>query len=258
MHDLTLIVSEIVDGYGYTVRAEDIVFLGLEPEQVAAFIRRKAPLGMTADQYREFTSTLRDAIESDGIDPADIRLQGSSAHFFSGHHKEMPFGYYGVDRGAVLREFWKEKREPTAAQIDEVVALLETHWPDSLIKRPKRRPFDVMHRIGISEQKSDYDVQISSHEVWRRACVWLSELGVAPAAALVEHETYAFIRKELFHNVCRAIDAWSVLWSNRLGREVTIAAFPAEGPKDHSDTIGELSSHFRDRDWIVDIGEIPV
>jgi hypothetical protein len=212
---------------------------------------------MSEDQYLAFKSTLRDAIKSDGIDPADIRLKGSSAHFFSGHHKKMPFGYYSIEREVVFKEFWKEKgHRPTGAELDQIVAKFEAQWPNTLVQRPRRRPFDVMYCVGVSDNKSDYDVQISSHEVWRRACEMISESGVPPTAALVEHETYAFIDKQLFHDACPAIDAWRLLQSKTLGREVTVAAFPAQGPNDHSDTIGELSSHFRDSDWIVNVDEV--
>ncbi|MER6357446.1 PrsW family glutamic-type intramembrane protease [Streptomyces sp. NPDC001634] len=77
---------------GYEIRTEDLEFLGLTEEQVEAWQRFGAPLGMTPKQFKEFTADLREALAADGLDPenVDIRLQGSSAQFFSGSHKDFP------------------------------------------------------------------------------------------------------------------------------------------------------------------------
>lgn len=256
MTDVGAAVSQLHDGLGYTVRPSDIAFLSLTVEQIAAFVLKDIPLGMDQAQYKEFRTSLRDALKSDGINDADVRLKGSSAHFFSGLHKRMPWGYYGVDREMILKEFWKERRETeddiSLEKLNAIVSILEEQWPVTLPKRPMRRPFDVMYRAGIHTEKSDYDLQISSHTIWTKACQAIVELGVSPTAALVEHETYAFINKKLFLQVCPTVDTWRLFQTKKLGRPVTVAAFPAEGPVDHSDTIGELSSHFRDDyDWIL-------
>jgi hypothetical protein len=80
------------DDSGYRIQPRDCEFLGISPEQVEAWAGRQAPLGMTPTEFRDFSNSLYDALAREGfnVEDLDLRLQGSSARFFSGEHKSLP------------------------------------------------------------------------------------------------------------------------------------------------------------------------
>lgn len=160
---------------------------------------RTAPLGQTPAQFREFTRTLFAALHADGLDPAavDVRLQGSSARFFSGAHKSLPDRWYH-------------------------------DGPD----RPLRRPFDSMHRLGL-EEPSDYDVQISSDTMVAIARRIADR--EYPDLSL-HHPKYGFVRKEIAERAFPHLMAWAESQTALLGRDVVPALFTGAGPPDRSDT----------------------
>lgn len=243
--------ESITDGYGYVLRGEDIDFLGLTDDAIASFQARHTPLGMSAEAFADFLTTLRDALATEGITDADIRLKGSSAEFFSGHHKFMPFDDAGgVDRGQVLAAFRRaRKRTPKPYVLTQIMERVSAQWPEDA-SRPKRRPFDVMHRVGIDEEPSDYDVQISSEQILQKARQLIVDLKLEPTDLLVMNDVYKFISKDIFHDACPVLEDWRVRQSKDLGRPVTIAAFPGAGP---TRVDGPLSSHFRTSDWVISV-----
>jgi hypothetical protein len=232
----------IDDGYGYVVRQSDLDFLQIPEAAVDAWHARSCPLGMSAPQFAHFLETLERAFEADGILTYDVRLQGSAANFFSGHHKEMPWR-----REQMVEEFRKNRnRVPETFEIDLVEESLSRQWPD--LSRPRRRPFDAMYRLGLDRYPSDVDIQISADEVVDRARERIAELGV-PADRLTTHsEHYAFVRKDLLEDTCPSLHLWSMRASDVVGRNVTMAAFSDGGPPDTGST---LSAHFRDDDWLL-------
>lgn len=191
--------ESITDGYGYTLRREDIDFLGLADDVIASFLARHTPLGMSTEAFADFLTTLRDALATEGITDADIRLKGSSAEFWSGHHKFMPFDDAGgVDRGQVLAEFRKaRKRLPRPHVLAQILKRLSAQWPEDA-SRPTRRPFDVMYRVGIAEEPSDYDVQISSEQILQKARQVIVDLELKPTDLRVMNDAYKFISKDIF------------------------------------------------------------
>jgi hypothetical protein len=48
-----------------------------------------------------------------------------------------------------------------------------------------------------------------------------------------------------------SLDAWKNQWEDLLGREVAPALFGSGGPPDKSGVGSGISTHFRDRDWII-------
>lgn len=244
-------LAALDDGYGYTARPQDIQFLRLQEREVISLVEKEYPLGMSAQQYDCFRNELYDAIKADGLEEADVRLKGSSASFYSGHHKKMPFTNGQVDRQQLFVYFRDEhKQVPSATMLDVITDAIDSQWPSTL-PRPTRRPFDAMHRLSLCPEPSDYDVQISCDTIMARAEQFILERGLEPKEALVKNPTYAFINKELVHRCCPRVEEWRILQSHFLGRPVTVAAFPRRGPDDHSSEVGEVSSHFRDTDWIV-------
>src|SRR4051794_21533431 len=88
------VVPAVTDRSGYAVRHRDLTFLEIDDTELAAWRERKRLLGMSQNQYDGFLGDLRAALERDGLDlnECDVRIQGSSARFFSGSHKQMPTG----------------------------------------------------------------------------------------------------------------------------------------------------------------------
>ncbi|MHA3023886.1 alpha/beta hydrolase [Mycobacterium sp. BMJ-28] len=214
------------DDSGYRITPRDCEFLGITPEQVQAWAAREAPLGMTPAEFKEFSSSLGHALTRDGFGPqeVDIRLQGSSARFFSGEHKELP-AYSDLHGDA----------EAQARMSD---------WFGSDTNHPLRRPFDSMYRLKLDSEPSDYDIQISS-DAMVEACKQRWEALGAPDDLV--HPKYGFVTKDIFKQMFPALWQWADEWITSTGRPVVPALFPGSGPPDTSTT--GVSSHFRDTDW---------
>ncbi|MEU9702537.1 hypothetical protein [Streptomyces sp. NPDC047981] len=229
------------DDTGYEIRAEDLEYLGLDEEQVEAWQRFEAPLGMSPEQYTEFKSSLNEALAEDGIDPeqVDIRLQGSSAQFFSGSHKDFPTEQDLSDQPEAQSRLadWMGDR------------------PES--DRPARVPFDAKHRLGVddgeggSEPPSDYDVQLSSSEMVDRATETWEATDPDQRRATVIHPKYDFVDKKTVEQTFPALAEWKDRWEQETGREVAPALFSSEGPPDRTDVGKGISTHFRETDWII-------
>lgn len=217
------------DDSGYRIQPRDCEFLGISPEQVEAWANRQAPLGMTASEFKEFSSSLYDALAREGFEPEDLdlRLQGSSARFFSGEHKSLPL------MSDLIENLEAQSRMDSWLGNDE--------------NRPLRRPFDSMYKLGLDHEPSDYDLQISSDlmvEACRRHWVENSSDG-----DLLSHK-YGFVKKAVFQDLFPSLWKWADDWTERTGRPVVPALFPSAGPPDTS--WSSVSSHFRDSDWRID------
>lgn len=235
----------IDDGSGYRVRDSDLAFLGISPNDLADFRKRLCPLGMTIRRFEQFVDSLETAIEREALTTYDLRLKGSSAEFFSGHHKKMVW-----TRSDVLKLFRKEQeRLPERSELDEILATLFEVWPDNC--RPTRRPFDALYIARLLPDPSDYDVQIAADELVSRAHDKVMELGEDPNDLTVKSSTYDFVRKDIIERVCPHLRQWMLTQRSVLRRLVTIAVFPSAGPTDKSSTAGPLSAHFRSTDWML-------
>jgi hypothetical protein len=203
---------------------------------------------MTRAQFANFQDSLAQALLRDGFSPGDcdVRLKGSSASFYSGWHKLMPYDREMLDK--VFRSSYV--RPPSQSELDVIEANAKTGWPSLL--RPIRRPFDSINRIGIvptptDNNLSDYDVQVSSDEI--ADCVRAHHAQVG--GDLVSDHGGHF-HKLLVESVCKNLGKlWPTSQANTLGRKVGVAVFPALGPENQTAKIGHLSSHFRSTDWIL-------
>ncbi len=214
------------DDSGYRILPRDCDFLDITPEQVEAWANRQAPLGMTPAQFSEFRDTLFDALRREGFhsEDLDVRLQGSSARFFSGEHKSLPLA------SDILGN-------------PEASARMEK-WFGDAPDRPLRRPFDSMHRLGLEDEPSDYDLQISS-DAMTEACRKQWELDGSRGDFI--NPKYGFIDKDTFRETFPSLREWASHWKAETGRPVVPALFPGGGPPDTS--AAGVSSHFRESDW---------
>ncbi|MFS0897845.1 toxin glutamine deamidase domain-containing protein [Mycolicibacterium litorale] len=214
------------DDSGYRILPRDCEFLGISPDQVEAWANREAPLGMTRDEFREFKNSLFDALAREGLraDDVDLRLQGSSARFFSGEHKSLPVESDISDRPEALERM--------------------ATWFGGDENRPIRRPFDSMHLLGLEDEPSDYDIQVSSDRMVD-ACRerWEAE---GSQGDLINRK-YGFVNKNIFQKMFPSLWEWAEDWTDRTGRPVVPALFTSAGPPDTSSS--GVSSHFRESDW---------
>ncbi|MQA81821.1 MAG: hypothetical protein GEV10_25675 [Streptosporangiales bacterium] len=186
---------------------------------------------MTPEQYRDFKTSLRDALLADGIDPADVdvRLQGSAAHFFSGPHKQFP-GPGHPD--------WNPTTEQAVRD-----------WFGDDPARPKSRPFDSGKKLGVDPKLSDYDVQISSDkmlEVVQRR--WEEK----DFKGELLKEPFGFANRDAVSQSFRKLNRWAHRWRGKTGRDIAPALFGSSGPPHKG---SDISAHFRPDDWIVDLVE---
>lgn len=234
------------DDNGYVPTTEHLDFLGLTEQNLIDCESRTCPLGMTLRQFQSFQNSLKQALQRDNINNCDIRLKGSSAHFYSGYHKPMPW-----DRNGLVKNFRKlRERLPEEDELEEIESRIDGIWPTDQ-QRPERRPFDSMYCIGVDTDRSDYDIQISSSEIAERARQRIGSLKITVEDSTLVSEVYDFIQKDIIISICPALTQWSILQRDKLQRGVWIAAFDGEGPPNKEDDpkVGRLSSHFRPTDW---------
>jgi hypothetical protein len=215
---------------------------GLSTHDLMDCYNQQRPLGMTDVQFIDFKDSLLAALLHDGLTPSkcDVRLKGSSANFYSGWHKLMPY------HREVLRELYFKSygQNATPADLNSIDAEISKAFPNKFL-RPVRRPFDSMTRIGVSptvrDNLSDYDVQVSSPEIESRVTAKAAALGKPP----VEKPEYGFYDETIVDIVCHQLQTqWPFSQSNKLQRGVNVKTFSATGPPNQTARIGNLSSHF--------------
>ncbi len=236
----------IEDRSGYRITHDDLTFLCLSPHEIRLWQSGEVPLGLTKARYAELIESLVGALAREGITEADVRLQGSAAHFWSSAHKAMPMSSTEVVTLFLNERGWS----PTAVQLKEICSALDSRWPAG--SRPTQRPFDSLYRLGISNARSDLDLQISSDELVERARALFSDLGLPARDFWVRNKTYGFVQKSLVEQTAPYLRAWTNHRSDVVGREVTVAVFPSKGPK-ASRQRSDLSAHFKPSDWKIDI-----
>ena len=234
--------AAIADDVGVRLSVHHMEFVGLDGQHLADWRARRAPLGMAPAQYREFCTTLFAAAQRDNLVDLDVRLKGSAAVIFSGRHKQMPatWSEYLHALNQALG------RAPTASEEQDLRIRLDRFWAFQPV--PRRRPFDSMHKLQLDPHRSDYDLQVSSDEIERRCSTILS---LRPQLAPLRNTKYGFLDDALVALAAPLIMNWKNRWTATLGRQVAVKAFDRSGPENRTTVIGELSSHFRSEDWIV-------
>lgn len=237
-------VPKIDDGASYEVTDADLRFLEVKANSLKRMIEGSCPLGMTERQYEDFTDGLLHALAREGVHDADVCLQGSSAHFFSGWHKPMP---YTIEE--VMNAFAESGKVPRIDESRDSLAKIQKRWPEH--PRPSRRMFDSMKKLGIAK-RSDYDVQISSDQMLGILATEFRRRGADMNLVDTRHEKYRFIKKEYTETYFLYVSQWSSDASKMLKREVSWALFSGEGPNRPSDGQDAREfSHYKPSDWII-------
>jgi hypothetical protein len=225
------------DRNGWHPNERTLHYLGLTRAQIGWWRRGEALLGMTPTRYGEFRSSMLAALERDGISPGtvDARAHGSRARFYAGDHK--PFETDAeLSRTAAGRKGLEE-------------------WFGDDPNRPVRHMVNSRCRLGLDEP-SDYDINLSSDEMVRRA---REKYDASVAAGTPYREVWAtrgdgtlahgFLNDGLMHDTFPHVSDWADRWSQRLGARVSWAVFRSTGPT--AATPSGMSVRFRDTDWII-------
>jgi len=226
------------DDSGYEIARRDIEFLQISPQQLRWMLTGEAPMGLTPELYREFGSEMLEALERDGVDPslADIRLKGTGAQFYSGPHKTLP-------------------TEAELAGNPEALQKLRDWFGDDQ-NRPLRRPYDSMYRLGLEREPSDFDLDINSTAAVRAARAnWREHHNDRyPGDFMGGH---GYLDKQAVASSLPNLSEWSKRWEDKLGRPLSLGVFESSGPFDATVLGRELSSHFKDTDWIIHNPQTP-
>ena len=236
--------APIADDSGIRLTVSHVEFIGLDARAVADWRARRAPLGMSAYQYRLFCRSLFLAARADRLKDLDARLKGSAAAFYSGRHKSLPATWPEFVNGLTHAL----GRAPTPSEVDQLRERIERF--QSFQGQPRRCPFDSMLKLQLHTDSSDYDIQLSSKEIESR-CIALHQ-ALPTIAPSLRHPKYGFLDDGLVSTVVPMILRWAARWSLVLRRTVAVKAFGVDGPENRTTIIGELSSHFRSDDWGLD------
>lgn len=241
----------IKDDSDYCLTCRDFDFLRLSDQDVVNCSIGVAPLGMTPESYKEFVRSLAYHLWRESAPVSvDVRIQGSSTHFFSGKHKRMPYRREDIAQEYMLAH---SDYSPPPNKLRSLEEAVQNQWPDSE-PRPQQRPFDSLYRLGIHVEPSDYDVQISCDALVQKIKDALVYLGLRPDVFEYKKKVYRFVRRELVREHLRYLAAWEDKATVLTGRTVSIALFGSGGPpkvRASAKNPNPMSSHFQDSDWIV-------
>ena len=231
----------VVDSCNYQLTVNDFVFLGINEASAWSCSAKEVPLGIPAAEFPDFVSSLFYELDLQGFHDADVRLQGSSTTFWSNPTKTLP-----TTRTSRAKLFVEQNhRMPDKAELDEIDRRYESTWGHD---HPVQRPFDSLLKLGISEEASDIDVQISSAAAFALANKAALRLELSLAEMRVNNPSYDFLITEISELEFLYVARWSSRWSDRLGRQVSVKFFDRGGPPKNEQGI---SSHFSPTDWIV-------
>lgn len=239
-------VAELpTDHTGYAATPRDLAFLELDERALRDLVTRHRPLGMSRHDYEFLVNELSRALVREGITEIDLRLQGSSAHFFSSPHKLMP---YTIE--AVANLMLDEKAVPPEYYLcDRILRCILDQWPEGE-NRPCSRPFDSLYVAQLTDQPSDYDLQIASYQMVQIVEDEIERRGFDPSQITVNNASYKFVRKQFSEAFFPHISMACGRVSERVGRPVTWALFDGGGPQEDASR-PHLSSHFKGSDWVI-------
>lgn len=235
------VATPISDGHGYTITAQDAWFFGMSGAQLANWRSRRAPLTLSPAEFSTFVHELYAAAAADGLDGSlDLRLKGSSAGFWSNPMKAMPGD---AEEAAELYQS-KTKAWPTKAWCARVAKRF-AQWlgPDRVGDKdavPTYRPFNALFTLGILDEKSDVDVQLSSNQAAAKIDAVCAADGISPC----QDKAYGFYRKTPTFKALPAITAVMDRWAEAFQLDFTYAVFPSGGPDN-------FLSSFRPTDWVL-------
>jgi hypothetical protein len=73
----------------------------------------------------------------------------------------------------------------------------------------------------------------------------------ARTGELISPDHHGYLDKEAVAATFPRLNEWHIQWSQELGRDVSYAVFPSEGPWNTTMQSGGVSVHFRESDWVI-------
>jgi hypothetical protein len=220
------------DDSGYAVAGRDLEFLRIDEQHVRWMLTGQSPMGLTPKLYHQFAGELLHALQQDrvGATQVDVRLKGTAAEFFSGVRKTLPTEAELADRPEALGRM----RE----------------WFGDDQRRPLRRPYDAMYRLGLEPEPSDYDLDINSTAAIRVARTYWREhhRDRYPGDFMGGH---GYLDKQAVRGALPHLADWATRWEDKLSRPLSLGVFESTGPFNEAALGRNLSAHFKPTDWLI-------
>ncbi len=228
-----------VDSSGYRTGDLGPTHVGVDMGAWEDFQRGDAPLGMSPEQYQAMKAELEVALARDGLEDADVRLQGSAAFFYSRNPDKQFFASPDAVRelcAAARRDGFDVRPEVEEAAVERYLDAGYAEGP-----RPRDKMFDQDYVVTrVPEELSDYDIQISSDTLQAKMEDYQRD---HPGEELISSHGGHWRGEEAVEQRFAAIRDWAKAWSRRTGRDVNLAGFTGAGPQG--------PSAFQDDDWII-------
>ncbi len=126
--------------------------------------------------------------------------------------------------------FTIRKRDAEEFEIDEVKRKFDLQWSSN--GPPLRRPFDCMHVLGISKDRSDIDVELCSDAIIAR-CRYVANRRRLPLYRdAVFDSRYNCVDERTLREAMPELVAYGERMFDRLHRPVSFAVFETCGPPD--------------------------
>ncbi len=226
---------EVRDRSGYEFTDREYAFAEVTPDQVRDMLERRAPLGISPEQWATCVEDLHKALGEEDISDADVRLKGSAAQFCSYNPSKSFPQTEGDVRSAITDHHQDLPEDQRERRADDAVAVYRGAGFATDDGKPAAPFFDSMHKLGVADDPSDYDLQVASDQLaerFRQAEAANPEIGWRSGHG-------GHYKHRLLEQVAPALYDWSDRWQDKLGREVTIATFDSRGP----------AAGLRDSDW---------
>ncbi|MGH9211987.1 MAG: hypothetical protein ACRD2C_15085 [Acidimicrobiales bacterium] len=227
-----------VDSSGYRTGDLGPTHVGVDMGAWEDFQRGDAPLGMSPEQYQAMKAELEVALARDGLEDADVRLQGSAAFFYSRNPDKQFFASPDAVRehcAAARRDGFDVRPEVEEAAVERYLDAGYAEGP-----RPRDKMFDQDYVVTrLPEELSDYDIQISSDTLQAK----MEDYQRDHPDKRVTSSHGGHWKNDSLQDCFRGLEAWTSTWTRRTGRDVNLAGFPGDGPAG--------VSGFTDEDWII-------
>lgn len=203
---------EVTDHSGYSFGEREFAFAAVAPEQAWDMHTGRSPLGFRPEQWDECVAELRAALVSDGLDDAEVRLQGLSVLFCSRNpEKRFPRNESEV-RSRVIQRHREMSDDERLRRADVAAAKYRSAGFSHEGPKPLAPFFDSLYRLGIGHGPDAYEFTVA---------------GTNSAGRLHDLEREA-----------PALHGWSMRWEDVTGRALTLSTTDHTDPHDAWTVVG--------------------
>ncbi|MDN3355110.1 hypothetical protein [Actinomadura sp. DC4] len=228
---------EVTDRSDYAFTDREYAFAGISPQQAWDMHERRTPLGTQPEQWAMCTGELHEALATEGITDADVRLKGSAARFCSENPKKSFPQTEDELRAKVTDHYRNAPPEERTRRTDNAVATYREAGFAEDGGKPAAPFFDSMYELDATNEPSDYDFQVASDGLADR----FQQFEKADPKTGWRSEHGGHYKHRHLERVAPALHDWAGRWEGILGRDVTIATFDHRGP----------ATGLHDSDWKV-------